>query len=78
MVLMEYIVKLDPVCNKTICVHAFSAHRYKAHVALFCGAAIEISRMVEAARVSTSEIYFHTCRVRCLQFLPALSLFALL
>ncbi len=41
--------------------------------------AIAISMIVEDAQVSTLEqIYFHTCWVRCLQFLPALSLFVLL
>lgn len=43
------------------------------------GVATEISMIVEDTQVSTLEqIYFHTCWVRCLQFLPALSLFVLL
>lgn len=51
----------------------------KMHEALLRGVAIAISMIVEDTQVSTLEqIYFHTCWVRCLQFLPALSLFVLL
>lgn len=49
------------------------------HIALLRGVTIAISMIVEDTQVSTLEqIYFHTCWVRCLQFLPALSLFVLL
>ena len=45
----------------------------------FRGVDITISMIAEDTQVSTLEqIYFHTCWVRCLQFLPALSLFVLL
>lgn len=49
------------------------------HVAAFCGAASAFSIIAEDTWVSTLQhIYFPTCRVRCLQFLPTLSLFVLL
>ena len=52
------------------------------HYAVYCppcGVAIDISMIIEDTQGSTLlQIYFHTCWVRCLQFLPALSLFALL
>lgn len=51
----------------------------KVRVALLRGVAVAISMIVEDTQASTLEqICFHTCRVRCLQFLPALSLFVLL